>query len=288
LVGHPFDTYKVWLQTSGTKLGRCSDLTFSGLFRGVGAPLSTAAIINALVFGSFVGSSRIYDDYFILKERIPKSNSVSGDYYTLQKSFICGSVAGTIQSIVVCPADHIKCRLQIQQGRASLDPLKGSIDAIGTIFKSHGLKGLYRGYTVTAWREIPAYGVYFASYNFVKERIESRKMNTSPWVASILAGSFAGGLSWTIIYPIDVIKTRIQTAPLNSKLEKRKILFVGNWILKKYGWKYLFRGLNVTLLRAIPVNGIIFPIYEFTLRQLTCRGVRVNNGVEIRDSVNIL
>eukprot|EP01083_Nonionella_stella_P162304 532674_1 len=62
VVGHPFDTYKVRLQTSayGTK----QSLNISNLFKGMGPPLSTAAVVNALIFSSYGESSRLYDQYF--------------------------------------------------------------------------------------------------------------------------------------------------------------------------------------------------------------------------------
>jgi hypothetical protein len=43
--------------------------------------------------------------------------------------------------------------------------------------------------------------------------------------------------------------------------------------LDQYGWKFFFRGFGVTVLRAFPVNAIIFPVYEFTLQHLTTRNI---------------
>lgn len=43
---------------------------------------------------------------------------------------------------------------------------------------------------------------------------------------------------------------------------------VASDLVKEHGWQYMFRGLGVTLLRAFPVNAIIFPVYEFVLLQL--------------------
>ena len=39
-------------------------------------------------------------------------------------------------------------------------------------------------------------------------------------------------------------------------------------LVNEHGWRYMFRGLGVTLARAFPVNAIIFPVYEFVLIQL--------------------
>ena len=68
-IGHPFDTYKVRLQTSSILASSVSFSNttnafggFSSLFRGMAAPLSTAAIVNSIIFSSYGESSRVWDD----------------------------------------------------------------------------------------------------------------------------------------------------------------------------------------------------------------------------------
>ena len=146
------------------------------------------------------------------------------------------------------------------------------------IFNNHGFfRGLYRGMGVTLWRETPAFGMYFAVYDTIKDRVESlleEKDDDHPipshahaWAASALAGGISGASTWAIIYPFDVIKSQIQTSPLERHLQKG-MWTVGSDIVREHGWKHMFRGLGVTLVRAFPVNAIIFPVYEFVLMQL--------------------
>ena len=85
------------------------------------------------------------------------------------------------------------------------------------------------------------------------------------WIASAIAGGLTGALTWAIVYPFDVIKTQIQTAPINTPKHERTIAAVTARLVKEHGWKHLFRGLSITCLRAFPVNGIIFPVYEYVL-----------------------
>mmetsp|Transcript_3086 Transcript_3086/g.4342 ORF Transcript_3086/g.4342 Transcript_3086/m.4342 type:complete len:337 (+) Transcript_3086:284-1294(+) len=289
VVGHPFDTYKVWLQTSSSSPNTSKFGGMMSIFRGITAPLSTAAVVNAIIFSSYGESSRLWDDLFFSSGMTPTNvEETKQDHTSWQKSFICGSIAGAVQSLVVCPTEHVKCRLQVQTGTPNLNVYKGSFDAIDKIVEKYGIRGLYRGYCCTAWREIPAFGLYFASYDFVKEKtfslfcdhseLISENKNTSlkhdiPLTISALAGGISGAFTWAVIYPFDVIKTRIQTAPLDASIEQRRITYLANQILKENGCRGLFRGLGVTLLRAFPVNGIIFPVYEFTLQQLTLRGI---------------
>ena len=179
IVGHPLDSIKVRLQTSASA-GPTSISSLVGgyggissLFRGMSAPLSTACIINAIIFSSYGWSSRMYDEHFPSSSYFP--NSAIPVHDSTIKAFTCGSFAGLVQGLVICPQEHVKCRLQVQHGKGSADNLyKGPIDATRSIIQRQGLfKGLYRGWWVTVWREVPAFGAYFACYDILKDKINS-------------------------------------------------------------------------------------------------------------------
>jgi solute carrier family 25 (mitochondrial carnitine/acylcarnitine transporter), member 20/29 len=87
-------------------------------------------------------------------------------------------------------------------------------------------------------------------------------------VASAFAGGCSGCLTWTFVYPVDVIKTHIQIAPLDAPRSSLRLWTVGQQIVQRYGVGILFRGLGITLIRAFPVNGTIFPVYEFSLQKI--------------------
>lgn len=210
---------------------------------------------------------------------------VEKDSSNTLKAFACGAAAGTVQAFIICPMEHIKCRLQVQQSSAggnkagTQQPLyKGPVHACTSIVKKYGVfSGLYRGMGVTLWRETPAFGMYFATYDAIKERVErglAERDAAHPipshfhtWAASALAGGISGAWTWAIIYPFDVIKSQIQTGPLERHLQ-RGMWTVAQDIVREHGWRHMFRGLGVTLVRAFPVNAIIFPVYELCLVQL--------------------
>uniref|UniRef100_A0A7S4VZ96 Mitochondrial carrier protein n=1 Tax=Ditylum brightwellii TaxID=49249 RepID=A0A7S4VZ96_9STRA len=290
IVGHPFDTVKVLLQTSseGSKgilqsIGGVGGV--SSLFRGMVAPLSMATVINAIIFSSYASSARVYDELFLpsctsnvdadaismneKEEYIQNTPPAPSSYYQMNKNFVCGCFAGAIQTLVICPTEHVKCRLQTQSS-STVTQYKGPLDAVKKITSQHGIRGLYRGFGCTSLREIPAFGVYFAAYDYIKDYINDFNKDEDDtqhaWMASAIAGGISGSITWGMIYPVDMIKSRIQTDPLTGK--QYSMMEVGMYLQNKYGWRYLYRGLGVTLVRAFPVNGIIFPVYEFALLQL--------------------
>jgi len=256
----------------------------SSLFRGVAAPLASACVVNAIIFSSYGESSRLYDQYLgdptISADDSKKNNYVEDeeDHDPWQKSFLCGSLAGLVQCTIVCPMEHVKCRLQVQHGKGSADNVyKGPVQAAVLITKKHGLSGLFRGWWTTCMREVPAFGLYFSTYDYIKDTTTSLLAdrvdedasvpvsNSHTWLTSAFAGGLSGCFTWAIVYPVDVIKTRIQTSPLDSPVS---FLNTGRQIVAKHGYSVLFRGLGITLIRAFPVNATIFPVYEFTLTQL--------------------
>lgn len=209
----------------------------------------------------------------------PRTEYESPDHTTWQKSFVCGSFAGAVQALVICPTEHVKCRLQIQNniGHADNTLFRGPFDALYKIVSGHGIRGLYRGFVCTTWREVPAFGLYFSAYDYIKDTVSnalassssiigtsaastttnttlsdqemdvsSTKNTLHTWAASSLAGGLSGALTWAIIYPFDVIKTKIQTSSLDTPIEKRRMMYIYRQIMQEYGWKFFFRGLGVT------------------------------------------
>jgi hypothetical protein len=94
------------------------------------------------------------------------------------------------------------------------------------------------GLITTLSRESLAMSIYFSSYNYLKKHDYN----------SFLGGSISGFSNWLVTYPIDVIKTR-QIAQQVSFTEA-------------YKQGYLYKGLSITLIRAVLVNGCIFFTYE--------------------------
>ncbi len=245
IVGHPFDTIKVRLQMGQQNV--MSPLIH--LFRGVGAPVATAALVNATIFSSFACACRLAEQHQI------------GD---LGKNIAGGTAAGIASSLVLCPSEHVKVRLQSTQEQV----YRHSLDAAVQITKVHGISGLYRGLVATITRQVPAFVIYFGAYDFIKEQCRKRLPHKSnDWLGSILAGGTAGSLSWAAIYPIDLVKSRIQSLPLTAEC---KMYNVFQAVLQETGgWRSLYRGLSITVLRAFPVNGIIFCTYEMCLSKMS-------------------
>lgn len=78
------------------------------------------------------------------------------------------------------------------------------------------------------------------------------------------AGAVGGLVLWSVIFPADVIKSRIQVNNL-----KESMLSVGTNIVRTEGPLALYNGLKPTLIRTIPATAVLFVVYEYSKKMLT-------------------
>ena len=106
--------------------------------------------------------------------------------------------------------------MQIQMNKVG--KYTGSIDAFSKIFNLYGLKGVYTGYSVTLMRELVGYAFYYGNYELLN-RLIKYKMNPDSPVLRILPFIFGGlcGISfWVASYPIDTVKSIIQSQSMEN------------------------------------------------------------------------
>ncbi|KAF9426108.1 hypothetical protein BGZ94_006939 [Podila epigama] len=242
IIGSPLDVLKVRMQAQGdattsssskhaaTNKNSLSTMIqkegFRSLFKGITSPIVGLAGLNSILFASYSASMRFMES--ISPPSNPSfyiSSTVGERLQPLSHVFTAGFVAGVACFLVSTPTELVKCRAQVIASR--LDPNSsaaaqrailsesGSWHVTKDVIRRFGFKGLYQGGLVTILRDAPGYGVYFLSYEGLKRFLEVPAGETggiNTWKL-LFAGGVAGTLSWASIYPLDVIKTRLQTQP---------------------------------------------------------------------------
>lgn len=268
LVGYPFDTVKVRLQTQDSRRPKYKGTihcfssiirkeSVAGLYKGMTSPLAGVAFINALIFGVYGNVQR----------SLPFPES-------LQSIFVAGATAGLSQSFICCPMELVKLRMQIQEDsirHGALSPTtkivkryQGPMDCVRQIHSTNGVRGFFQGFGITALREAPAFGIYFASYEFFMscfQRADNGPIGAFP---ILMAGGLSGIVSWVFTYPLDVVKTRIQVDGENGSRMYSNMVDCTVKSYKAEGYKVFFKGIMSTIVRAFPTNAATFVVVSWT------------------------
>ena len=243
LSAHPFDTVRIRQQTSSGANKPGWDVfkqiakregVRGGLMRGVLSPLLGVGFQNAILFSTY-GPTLEY----------------LGDSNDMWNVYAAGCIGGAAQVFVCTPLELVKIRLQTVRTKPKRG-LRGMLRQIAG--EERGLlRGVYRGFSATLLRDMPSYGVWFVSYELGKSYLSS-------WpdvAAHFCAGGLAGMVSWTVVYPIDVCKSRIQgsVAPLTMIQALRDGYQAG-------GLAAFFPGYATTMARAFIVSAVTFVAFE--------------------------
>ncbi|WOL06997.1 mitochondrial carnitine/acylcarnitine carrier-like protein isoform X3 [Canna indica] len=276
IVGHPFDTIKVKLQSQPAPLpgqppkysGAMDAVKQTvaaegprGLYKGMGVPLATVAAFNAVLFS-------------VRGQMEALLRSEPGALLTVNQQFVCGAGAGIAVSFLACPTELIKCRLQAQSALASSSASSvavkygGPMDVAKHVICEAGTKGLFKGMFPTLAREVPGNAVLFGVYEALKQYFaggqDTSGLGRGPLM---LAGGLGGAAFWLAVYPTDVVKSVIQVGDYkNPKYSGSVDAF--RKILASEGIKGLYRGFGPAMARSVPANAACFLAYEMTKSSL--------------------
>ncbi|RDX64733.1 Calcium-binding mitochondrial carrier protein SCaMC-1, partial [Mucuna pruriens] len=181
------------------------------------------------------------------------------------KYFLAGGIAGGISRTATAPLDRLKVVLQVQTARASIMP------AVMKIWKQDGLLGFFRGNGLNVVKVAPESAIKFYAFEMLKKVIGEAQGNKSDigTAGRLFAGGMAGAVAQAAIYPLDLIKTRLQTcASEGGKGPKLGTLTMNIWIQE--GPRAFYRGLVPSLLGMIPYAAIDLTAYD-TLKDMSKR-----------------
>jgi solute carrier family 25 aspartate/glutamate transporter 12/13 len=158
-----------------------------------------------------------------------------------------GIIAGYIGAICVYPIDIIKTRMQNIN-------YKNGLYCINDIIKKEGIKSFYNGSITQLIGIGPEKAIKFIVNDIVCSSLCDSQIN------KIIAGACAGAAQVIVTNPIEIIKIQYQMNSNNKSL-LQTIKYIG-------GFKNLYKGAYVCLLRDIPFSAIYFPTYDFLKKNI--------------------
>ncbi|KXT01689.1 hypothetical protein AC578_2746 [Pseudocercospora eumusae] len=291
LVGNPLDIIKTKLQAStsknppepttppSTKPQTPTHQRWTSLARGTAAPILGYGALNAILFVTYNRTlSLLQTDTTDLPSHPPA-----------WKIWTAGALGGLATFLISAPTELVKCRAQISSSSQS------SWQITQDLFRtSGGIRALYTGGTITSLRDSIGYGFYFYSYELAKRNWISSEGDSESGQAFkvLMCGGVAGVVTWASIFPLDVVKTRVQIWDLKASsaagrglgeeallgcgggtsdgLVKRPSTFaIARAAYRGEGIPVFFRGLGVCSARAFIVNAVQWAVYEWMMKVFT-------------------
>ena len=266
VVGHPFDLVKVRLQTAekGVYSGAMDVVRKTvareglarGLYAGVSAPLVGVTPMFAVSFWGYDMGKRLVNTF----TTVPVVNNTP--QYSIGQISAAGFFSAIPMTLITAPFERVKVLLQIQ-GQKQLAPgekpkYSGGVDVVRQLYKEGGIRSVFRGSAMTLARDGPGSAAYFAVYEYVKRSLSPKDENGNvtgelSLPAVMTAGGAAGVAMWIPVFPVDTIKSRIQTAE-----GRPTISGVISGVYRSGGIKAFFPGFGPALARAVPANAATF------------------------------
>ncbi|XP_076845433.1 mitochondrial adenyl nucleotide antiporter SLC25A23 isoform X3 [Brachyhypopomus gauderio] len=173
------------------------------------------------------------------------------------RQLMAGAMAGSVSRTGTAPLDRLKVFLQVHGQRSD----KGSVwSGLRAMIKEGGLSALWRGNGINVLKIAPETAIKFLAYEQIKRlMVGSRHGVTLKVHERFVAGSMAGATAQTIIYPMEVLKTRLT---LRKTGQYSSVADCARQILQKEGVRAFYKGYVPNILGIIPYAGIDLAVYE--------------------------
>lgn len=251
-----------------------------GFYRGLWIPLMTISFVRA---ASFTIYSRT-KEYFAYNDILYKNTIVD----VALTGGISGAMSGALISFGSAPFELVKVRRQLEYSIAASKGIiikkpPGTLDAVRDIFRTNGMKGLYTGFPLHFVRDTTGTALYFLEYDGMRHILGRNRAGeqgeTPAWLpihpslVPFVCGSLSGVTSWAIIYPLDVVKTKVQQRALAGERYRGPFETLVRMVRgpdpsnpKPFlaGVLRLYRGLGVSAVRSITTHGLLWTFFDMT------------------------
>lgn len=256
------------------------------LWRGLSPTLAMSIPANVIYFAGY--------DWLRTSKKSPINGMISDAYAPL----VAGSVARMLAAFAVSPIEMLRTRMQASQSASPTGVMKETISGMREMVAEEGPRSLWRGLTLTLWRDVPFSAFYWWGYEYGREKLHNMREEArgrdpvsrgssrgrsrsrsdldhkTVLIDSFIAGAASGAIAAFVTTPFDVGKTRQQI--LRHQKESSRTHVGGSgippearamprflWhIFKTEGAAGLFKGWAARCLKVAPACAIMISSYE--------------------------
>jgi solute carrier family 25, member 39/40 len=194
---------------------------YATLWRGTSPTLLMAIPGNVIYFTGY--------DWLRYNHASPIRKVASDTYAPL----IAGSIARMAAGVAVSPMEMFRTRMQATAGRGT-GVFRETLVGLQRMVQAQGYTSLWRGLTLTLWRDVPFSGFYWWGYEAIRNKLtdarekskgqpldssrsltsgraaQANQDHATTFIDSFIAGAGAGAVAAFVTTPFDVGKTRQQ------------------------------------------------------------------------------
>eukprot|EP00039_Didymoeca_costata_P013523 m.207103 g.207103 ORF g.207103 m.207103 type:complete len:288 (+) comp15801_c0_seq13:2799-3662(+) len=184
----------------------------------------------------------------------------------VHQALFAGLAAGVAEAgLVFTPCENVAITLLHDQMQPSpiyrnIGPLKATF----MIAKTRGLITFWNGLTPNLFKIATCTMIRFGGYKYLKNitlefygKDSSAELTT---LQSFACGAMVGAMSVPLTHPFDVVKTNMMA--LRGPYAGKSMLATARTLLEKEGYKSLFKGSSIRLVRVTSEQAFIFMFYE--------------------------
>lgn len=193
-------------------------------------------------------------------------------------NFTCGFASGCISTVVAQPFDVIRTRLVAQMEPKTYRSIG---QAVSCMWRQEGPTAFYRGLLPTLLQIGPLTGFQFAFYYFfvnLWELLLHPESHVTGVSQSVACGALSGFMSKTLVYPLDLIKKRLQVQGFTAHGVQfgRYTGFVHciRCIVMQEGVQGYFKGYLPSAFKSMATTSCYFASYE-----AACEMFRLRHGI---------
>lgn len=228
---------------------------FESLYRGLGPVLTSLCCSNFVYFYTFHGLRSVY-------KKDAKSQSALTD-------LVLASIAGAVNVLLTTPLWVVNTRLRLQDVKikmgertksSEMSHYEGIIDGLCQIKKMEGWKGIYGG-LVPSLILVSNPALQFMIYESLKRRMsrgsESKALSSSNY---FIIGAISKCISTVLTYPLQLVQSKLRYG--TNELKQMNILYMLFYLVKKQGFKELYKGMEAKILQTVFTAALMFLCYE--------------------------
>ncbi|XP_015251836.1 PREDICTED: calcium-binding mitochondrial carrier protein SCaMC-1-like [Cyprinodon variegatus] len=173
------------------------------------------------------------------------------------RQLMAGVMAGSVSRTGTAPLERLKVFRQVH---GSSDFKGNALSGFQYMLKEGGPWSLWRGNGVNVLKIAPETAIKFTAYEQIKLMMHGRDETRTLRVHErFVAGSLAGATAQTAIYPMEVLKTRLN---LRKTGQYSGITDCAKQILLREGAAAFYKGYVPNMLSIVPYAGIDLAVYE--------------------------